>query len=302
MFWVLLPLMLTEERASTGTMPTDRGYTGQLEADEVGLYYYNARWYDAELARFAEADSIVPDPGSAVAYETYTYALNNPIRYNDPGGHYYCDLLNNNNLEDCTSGQQRTASVTRKNIPSWDQTFIKNVRMQDISRAEAAYIHLISNPSQLVESYVNPQNASLEYDALELFAQYSTLQTTAENLILNTVAFGYGIDAAEDLMDAQMHNLEAYLSGETENLLHADRIISSGTIASVVITFGHGYRHLVGLDVTQSEVEAAIRESVQLSVNSASETGWFWGRVTVRGELIEYRAMTRRNGIILEDF
>jgi len=77
-----------EERASTGTMPTDRGYTGQLEADEVGLYFYNARWYDAELARFAEADSIVPDPGSAVAYDRYAYSLNNPIRYNDPSGHY----------------------------------------------------------------------------------------------------------------------------------------------------------------------------------------------------------------------
>jgi len=77
-----------EERASTGTMPTDRGYTGQLQADEVGLYFYNARWYDQELARFVEADSIVPDAGNAVSYDRYAYALNNPIRYNDPSGHW----------------------------------------------------------------------------------------------------------------------------------------------------------------------------------------------------------------------
>jgi len=87
MFWVLLPLMLTEERASTGTMPTDRGYTGQLEADEVGLYYYNARWYDQELARFVTPDSIVPDPYNLLDWDRYVYARSNPILYNDPSGH-----------------------------------------------------------------------------------------------------------------------------------------------------------------------------------------------------------------------
>jgi len=79
-----------EERASTGTMPTDRGYTGQLEADEVGLYYYNARWYDQELARFVTPDSIVPDPYNLLDWDRYVYARSNPIRYNDPSGYIPC--------------------------------------------------------------------------------------------------------------------------------------------------------------------------------------------------------------------
>mgnify|MGYP002622213303 FL=1 len=35
-------------------------YTGQILDDETGLYYYNARYYDPELGRFIQADTIVP--------------------------------------------------------------------------------------------------------------------------------------------------------------------------------------------------------------------------------------------------
>ena len=52
-----------ETRYSFGATPTDRLYTGQYEA-EAGLYFYNARWYDNQLGRFAQADTIVPDPGN----------------------------------------------------------------------------------------------------------------------------------------------------------------------------------------------------------------------------------------------
>ncbi len=55
-----------EERYSSGTMTTDYLYTGQREEAEVGLYYYVARWYDPAIGRFIQADSIVPNPGSAV--------------------------------------------------------------------------------------------------------------------------------------------------------------------------------------------------------------------------------------------
>jgi RHS repeat-associated protein len=44
----------------TGTMPTDRGFTGQY-ADDTGLYFYNARYYSS-IGRFISADTIVPEP------------------------------------------------------------------------------------------------------------------------------------------------------------------------------------------------------------------------------------------------
>ncbi len=50
--------------------------------------YYNARWYDPSLGRFAQADTIVP--GGAQGYDRYAYVNNDPVRYTDPSGHKPC--------------------------------------------------------------------------------------------------------------------------------------------------------------------------------------------------------------------
>jgi hypothetical protein len=55
--------------------------------------YYNTRWYDPALGRFAQADSIVPDPYNSQDYDRYTYVRNNPLRYTDPSGHFTEDEI-----------------------------------------------------------------------------------------------------------------------------------------------------------------------------------------------------------------
>ena len=76
-----------ETRYTDGTTPTQRRYTGQLEA-EAGLYFYNARFYDGALGRFSSADSIVPQPGLPLDWDGYSYTRNNPLNYHDPSGHW----------------------------------------------------------------------------------------------------------------------------------------------------------------------------------------------------------------------
>lgn len=49
--------------------------------------FYNARWYDPSLGRFAQADNIVPSPVHSQSWDRYSYANNNPINYTDPSGH-----------------------------------------------------------------------------------------------------------------------------------------------------------------------------------------------------------------------
>ena len=55
-------------------------FTGKQKDVDTGLFYYNARWYDASLGRFVSQDPI----RSGVNW--YAYANVNPLKYTDPTG------------------------------------------------------------------------------------------------------------------------------------------------------------------------------------------------------------------------
>ncbi len=77
-----------------GTTPTPRRFTGQvLDSVAGGLYFYNARYYDPVLGRFAQADTIVPEPGNPQALNRYSYVLNNPLRFIDDSGEIAIDIV-----------------------------------------------------------------------------------------------------------------------------------------------------------------------------------------------------------------
>jgi RHS repeat-associated protein len=78
-----------QTRYTYGTTPTQRRYTGQLEA-EAGLYFYNARWFDPALGRFSQPDPEVPERQGVQAFNRYAYVNNSPINYSDPSGHKIC--------------------------------------------------------------------------------------------------------------------------------------------------------------------------------------------------------------------
>jgi RHS repeat-associated protein len=77
--------------AGASTLPTTFQFTGQRVESGLSLYYYGARWYDPYLARFVQADTIVPNPGQPMSWDRYMYVLGNPLRYNDPTGHVCSD-------------------------------------------------------------------------------------------------------------------------------------------------------------------------------------------------------------------
>jgi RHS repeat-associated protein len=64
-------------------------YTGQALDEDTGLYFYNSRYYDPELGRFVQADTLVPSPGDAQTLNRYSYCGNNPLKYVDPSGHLF---------------------------------------------------------------------------------------------------------------------------------------------------------------------------------------------------------------------
>jgi RHS repeat-associated protein len=78
-----------ESRWSSGSLPTDLRFTGQ-RSEEAGLgslYDYGARMYSPLAGRFLSADTLVPNPTNPQLFNRYSYAGNNPVRYNDPDGH-----------------------------------------------------------------------------------------------------------------------------------------------------------------------------------------------------------------------
>lgn len=93
-------------RHTSGTQYTDRDFTGQLKDGSSGLHFYNARYYDAAIGRFASPDSIVPNQWDARHFNRLAYVTNNPLRYTDPTGHdpYY-------------KGSGTVADISFPNIP-----------------------------------------------------------------------------------------------------------------------------------------------------------------------------------------
>ena len=62
-------------------------YNSQEWDKESGYYFYNARHYDPEIARFVTPDSIIDGENSTQGWNRYAYCHNNPIIYKDPTGH-----------------------------------------------------------------------------------------------------------------------------------------------------------------------------------------------------------------------
>ncbi|MDE2769211.1 MAG: RHS repeat-associated core domain-containing protein, partial [Chloroflexota bacterium] len=78
---------------SFDTCATTRGFTSHEMLDAVGAVHMNGRLYDPHLGRFLRADPFVQFPANLQSHNRYSYALNNPLSYTDPSGHFLKGLL-----------------------------------------------------------------------------------------------------------------------------------------------------------------------------------------------------------------
>ncbi|WP_437565862.1 RHS repeat-associated core domain-containing protein [Sorangium sp. So ce542] len=65
---------------------TTQGFTGHESDDELGLVNMKGRLYDSKIGRFLTTDPIVSIPSFGQSWNPYSYVLNNPLAYVDPGG------------------------------------------------------------------------------------------------------------------------------------------------------------------------------------------------------------------------
>jgi len=131
-------------RASTGTLPTDYTFTGQKVDASDGLMYYGARYYDAALGRFIQADTIVPSAGNPQSLNRYAYVLNNPLRFTDPSGH--------DPIESDYNGKDFIDHAWRAREKAYDQTgviILGEATMPEIN-AIAEVARVIKNTAKVV--------------------------------------------------------------------------------------------------------------------------------------------------------
>ncbi len=64
------------------------GFTGQENDADTGLMYYGVRYYSPDYRVFVQPDTMLPDVYNSQALNRYAYCLNNPVKYNNPSGHF----------------------------------------------------------------------------------------------------------------------------------------------------------------------------------------------------------------------
>ena len=162
--------------------------------------FYNARWYDPALGRFAQADSIVP-PG-VQGLDRYSYTNNNPVRYTDPSGHICvesdgdsdvgmagnCHGGSNPNYKGGLQGPRWNNKIEKrggnnKGLPQWETGYIGGASPADIYQWQDFSSGSSSEQSSpLIESFADLLNIFEMYSPAELptlraFLSYMTSES-----------------------------------------------------------------------------------------------------------------------------
>ncbi|AUX49123.1 uncharacterized protein SOCE26_106680 [Sorangium cellulosum] len=75
-----------ERAPASFSSETTQGFTGHESDDELGLVNMKGRVFDPRIGRFLTPDPIVSIPSFGQSWNPYSYVLNNPLVYVDPGG------------------------------------------------------------------------------------------------------------------------------------------------------------------------------------------------------------------------
>jgi len=149
-------------------------YRGYVFDAETGLYYLQSRYYDSEMGRFINADSIVSTGQGLLGNNMFAYCLNNPLSYSDPTGLW-------GHMESLHSPYIMTYGGTSKSyVPGVDDKYCKSDGMIN---GQGSFKY--ADSSMMLGSYAdNGCGVIAVYNAMQLLGKPQALGTVEDDLFL----------------------------------------------------------------------------------------------------------------------
>ncbi len=311
-------------------------YNSQELDKESGYYFYNARHYDPEIARFVTPDTVIDGELSTQGWNRYAYVHNNPIRYKDPTGHASVGSELLAGAKESLSGYAKTAesiksavtnpsSVIDKVKNSFNSTtpagFAKNVaKAYGSSLAESfkqiTGMHYVDKIANIVKSdrpikEIGKQgtdfavDTALNYGAAKLVQGAGKLFNKAENLFSN-------IAGSHSLKDI---NPGYPISGRTQNCVNcaiatdatlsghpASALPSNGPKPLSVLEkqYGGQFAKTSGIDEIQSSLlsNGENARGIIFGDRGAGRTGHVFNAVNQNGEVKFLDGQTGKNAVL----
>jgi len=279
-----------------GVAQTTLDFTGQRR-DGTGLLYYGARYYDPARGQFLSADSIVPGSASGKGGMAATLGQDGgaalrplTVDFHEPG--FAATLA----WEDAFT----QAKGFRFQLSDQDRQQGEGAQWQwgpANPQALNRYAYVLDNPLR----YTDPTGhfiiaipaavaalftAEVLADVVALFVVYSFV--TAVITCSQDAGCSSVLGRFADQLNQGVITVQQFLNS-------VQRSLAQGS-PSPEVTYGHGARHLEGTNLKPEEVEAAIDKEVKAVVAADPSAGSFYGRVTVEGQTIEFRAYARGDG------
>jgi RHS repeat-associated protein len=263
-------------------------YTGR-RLDPTGLLFYRSRYMIPGTGRFMQADRWGGSVWSPWQSHPFIYVNNNPMVFVDPYGLWSMSLRGVLNY---TVG---TFDGIGQSLLTIGTTVANNLGTTALVAAGVA-----AAPNLAIIAGAGMAGLALKDSITEFYER--TLKgkdsSRAFGKILVDTAFFYL--TAKNVPKA-VANLKATMSALRESVKNLKNVLKNGGSVSKLlkITFGHGVRHLKGTGLSQNMVENHISKQIQSqAIQGKTFNNGFWGRVTIDGKTIEYRAFTLSDGTI----
>lgn len=188
-------LQLPGESSVSNQIEATLNFTGQIEETDIGLSYYNARYYDPEIGRFTQEDTHSGHLENPLTQNPYIYTLDNPLKYTDPTGH---EVDNNSDW-----------SVK---IPATDGDFgiTTTLYMNSLGQYCFSRTEIYDDGSKTVTNFYLDKNGKAEYKIIKTFNKNGVMigKLYREDLYYDTNGFilkclEFGLDIAPGVNDVK---------------------------------------------------------------------------------------------------